>query len=349
MQLTSFTKTLLGVGAGVAVVGGGVGLLVARHQRKDAAEAAYRATPMPVDEFVDRTLAAYDRATYPSPYEQLDTYDEAFRTPDGKLAVGAEDIVGEDVHYFPELVSVDEDQYYQVVTGRAFIHAADRDKDGSTTREELVAAITPYAGGDGTLDETERRTVLTEGKLGVVKDEGELESIAGWNSNSMITAHEAATYVLRGLELDAKDEGSPGVRIADVAPDIQWVDYGKRLGSGPITSVKPALAKIDEAGNGNGVLSVREVADWLVEHHGEGSVVAGHLKIDNDAFAAVLEPQQIARVAATTLDGHVYYSDDIPEDVVDRFYGGSIPEYLDATKGFREFRGGAEWEPDPKA
>lgn len=353
MQLTSFTKMLLGVGAGVAVVGGGAGLLVARHHRKEAAVESYRATPVTVEQFVDKAITAYDRATYPSPYEPFDDYDDAFRKRDGKLQVGAEETLNRRHSFYPELVSIDEDTngwYDKEINGRAFIRAADGDKDGVATREELIAAVTPFAGDDGMLDEAERRRVLEAGKLAVVIDAENVEDIAGWKSNTLITAYDAARLVLgeyRQPDKELMDDGSPAVRIADVAPAIVWAERGSRLGTGPITSVKPAMTAVDAAGNGNGLLSYREVANWLVERHGDDSLVSGHLTHDVDAFARVLSPQVIGRVDADSLAGKIYYEDDVPQADVDRFYGGSIPKYLDAVEGFREFRGDAAWQPDP--
>ncbi len=351
MQLTSFTKTLLGIGAGVAVVGGGAGLLVARHQRKENAETAYRATPVTVDEFVDTTFAAFDTHSYPSPFEPFDDYANDFREPDGKLQVGAEDVLSDDQQFFPELVSIDgEDSYYRMISGREFMQSADQNADGTVTREELTTAVTPYAGDDGKLDEAERRGILTDGGLAKVIDDKDWKSITGWKSNSVMTAYEAASSVLRGYRWDdeeLQDGGSPAVRIADVAPDVPWVEQGTRLGSGEVTSVKPAMAKIDAAGNGNGLLSVQEVAAWLVEHHGDESLVHGHVAKDPEFASKVLKPQSIARIEADTLAGKIYYDDELPKADVDRFYGGSVPNYLDAVKGFQTFRGDAAWQPDP--
>ena len=354
MQITSFQKMLLGVGAGLGVLGGGAGLLVARHNRKEDAEQAYRATPIGIDEFVDRTIAAFDHGTYPSPFEPFDSYADKFREQDGKIHIGPEDVLSEDKKFFPELVSItDDNSYYKEISGREFLRAADTDKDGIATREELTAAVKPFAGDDGKLDEAERKKLLVDGKLAVVVDENEYVTITGWgNSNEVATAYEAASSVLRNLRYansELKDDGSPAVRISEVQPVIPWGEYQKRLGTGQITSVQPAMARIDAAGNGNGLLSMREVADWLVEHHSDDSLVTGHIKNDAELLAKVLEPQQIGRIDADTLDGHGYYDTGVSKADVDRFYKGSIPTYLDSIEGVKKLRGSAEWEPDPRS
>ncbi len=350
MQITSFQKTLLGIGAGLGVIGGGAALLVARHHRTSEAEQAYRATPVSVDDFVDRTIAAFDRGTYPSPYEPIDTYSDAFRKHDGKLNLGSEDVLGEGRRFYPELVTIPEHDYYsKAITAREFLRAADTDEDGVVLRDELVAAVTPYAGADGRLDEAERRTALVDGKLAAIVDTRDVTSITGWNGGGVTTEYEAAKRVLHNVSYDVKDvkdDGSPAIRISDVKPSIPW-RQGAELATGPITSLQPAMTKIDAAGNGNGLLSVREVAEWIVEHHKDPELVAGHVRNDREVFDTIIEAQQIGRIDASTLDGHVYYDTDVPKADVDRFYGGSIPKYVDGTKDFTKARGTAEWEPDP--
>ena len=86
---------------------------------------------------------------------------------DGVLHVGVEDLVPDRRNFYSELVphtDADYDYYFRQ-SGREFLRAADADGDGGVTRDELVAAVRPYAGDDGRLDEAERRKVLVDGKL----------------------------------------------------------------------------------------------------------------------------------------------------------------------------------------
>ena len=355
MQITSFQKMLLGVGATVGVVGGGAGLLVARHHRKQAEEATYRATPVPVSEFVDRTIDAFDDRTYgdplkPGPADRDDT-------KDGVLHVGIEDLVDRDHQFYPEITQADaggDNGYYDRVDGRGFLRAADADKDGAVTREELTAAVKPFAGDDGKLDEAERRKVLIEGKLGVIVDTStpDRPDIVGWDSGSVSTAWSAASVVLRaymphGSKLE--DGGSPAVRISDVEAKVPWTDWQEKnlLGTGPITSARPALARIDdEFGNGNGLVSQGEVAKWIAQTYQDDELLPGHVKQDHDVWAAAVEPTELGRVDATKLSGALYVNDEVPTATVDRFFGGSIPAYVDDIPGFTTARGQAQWQPD---
>lgn len=358
MQITSFQKTLLGIGAGLGVIGGGVGLIVARNHRKDEEAAQYRATPLPVDEFVDRTIDAFDQRTFGDPISPRPMTDEDAEKLDGVLNLGIEDVVRDTDHqYFPELLEVTKgpsEGYYNRIVGRDFLRAADADSNGSVNRAELVAAVTPYAGGDGKLDEAERRKVLVDGKLGVVVDTDKhpIPVISGWERGGVVTASSAADMLLDNyMPYDSKleDEGSPAVKIAELEPKIPWTDWQEKtdLGTGPITSAQPQLAKIDdEFGNGNGLLSQAEAATWIAKEFADPKLLPGHVTDARDAWKNALEPTRLGRVDASKLSGSLYVNDEVPKATVDRFFSGSIPAYVDSQPGFKAARGDAPWQPD---
>jgi hypothetical protein len=351
---------MLIAGGAVGVVGAGVGLFVLRDRRQDAATERYIGTDVPVDEFVQRTMDAFDEGTWGDPRRAHgDDYD-AREKSDGRISLGIEDTIGDDEGYFRELVEVPQDSYYAALSGREFLRRADSDADGHVTRDELTAAVRPHAGDDGKLDLAERKRVLLDEGLAKVVNTEQLEPIAGWSgSEAVVTAWEAAQeamYQLRDQGAEMGEQGDePVLLLGKGRPIIPW-NYGK-LTTGDITSTESVLVEIDQASNKDGKLTQAEIADWIAVKLEDPKLLRGHVRITSepegdydereDLLRDVLKGVRIARVDASTLDGHIYWDTSIPKADVDSLYGGDIRTYLDAVKGFRAARGGAEWEPDP--
>jgi hypothetical protein len=351
MAITSFTRAMLIAGGAVGVVGAGVGLFMLKGRREDAATERYIATDVPVDEFVDRTITAFDTGTWGSPLKPHQDEYRAREKQDGVLSLGVEDTVDESAGYFREIVDIPRGASYDtVVSGRAFLRRADADEDGRVTRDELTAAVRPFAGDDGRFSLDERRKLLTDEGLGKLDRSQKMEPIAGWIGNGEVeTAYSAAQdamYVISnngGTRVTVGDEDA--IDISKVRPLIPW-NY-QHLTTGDITSSAAMLAKLDEQTNGDGKLTRTELAGWIADTFKDPKLLYGHVKLDNNALEQALAGTRIARVDAGSLAGHVYYDTSIPKADVDRFFGGDIREFLDEVKGFKKARGDAKWEPDP--
>jgi hypothetical protein len=355
VQITSFQKALLAVGGGLALVGGGITVGVLRaHRRQDELE-AYTATPVKVDDFVRRTFDAFDTGTYGDPLVQVpdEGYYTRRETPDGIINLGVEDSVDSRKTFFREIVDDRDLGYYQRLNGREFLRAADTDENGQVTKQELTAAVRPFAGDDGALDEAERRTVIVEHGLGKIVRTEQLPVIAGWGTayDGPRTAAAAAKDVMRDIRvIGAKQGDKPdprGLPIDRIAPSIPWTRYGEALGTGDISSMAPGAAKVDRAGNHDGYLSTDELAKWIADTYQGGKLLYGHVDAPRDKILKDLASQRIGRVDASALRGHLYYDTSISESDRSEFYGGDVRTFLDGIEGFSKARGDAPWEPDP--
>ncbi len=322
-------RVALAAVSGVAVVGGIVGMFVAQQRREDRADAAIDARLVPVDEFVDTVLQAFDTRSYDDPFEPPPARGTAGML-DAQLAVGFEDRVRKDLLFHPEIVGR-ADPYGQVVSGRRFISGADTDGDGVATRSELEAAVRTRAGRDGMLDLSERRAILLDDGLGEVVADDSLQVITGWDRGSLTrtTAGTAAVAALRELGV----EGEPAelqLRLVDVEPELPWSDpYRRALRDGPITSLRGPLGEIDEAGDGDGVVSVRELAAWIDARYGTDELLDGHVSIPaGESPIEHLTPQVIGSIEL--LDGVAYAraAKDLPDTDVQRWYDGSVEAHV---------------------
>ena len=361
MQLSSFQRTLLYGAGALAAVGGGIGLVVARNHRIEETDTAAREAGIDVDRFTDAVIDAYDHSSYVDPLQPpAQSGEEIDRTPDGVLAIGADDYSFRSRGLYPEIVG--ELGYQEVASGREFLRRADSDGNDLVTRDELRAAIAPFAGDDGLLGEAERRRLLLDEGLARPSRRTQEDTITGWlrnGDNSVQPAGYVASAFMRDIErtgvtvANAGERGARSVRVDDVEARFPWArredDEPPMLESGEITTLQPALARIDDAGDGDGVVTEREVAEFVATEYRTPGLLDGHVRLPGDAAAliGVLDRQQVGRIDRSTLQGHAYLDPGVPKGDIDRFYGGNLARWLNAQPGVRDALGGVAWKPDP--
>ena len=370
MTLAPLTRNLL-IGAGVV---GAAGLATAvfltersnRREEADQQQAARDAKLSPA-EVATRAITAFDEGTFD--LLSIDGYGATANTQakDGVLTLGQEDTTSRNsarTGLFPETIDLEEGQ---VQSARAMLLAADSNDDGNVTHAELSAAITPYAGADGVLDEADRRRALVDGGLGepvsyadMPKIEREDAVVRAGDVVDWMTDHGYSSSDPDGFlsatfpDLDAftlDDEGSRAFRIADHGTATGTRAYGHGVVTGPITSTIPTLTQLErEHGNGNGLLSERELGRWI----------ATKGRIDNQPFGYVdlaktrgigdrIERERLGRIDVTTMSGKLYYDTTVPQASIDAHYGGNLTKWIEEHTHVGAYKGEVQWQPDPQS
>ena len=347
MRPSANVRFAAGAVAGLAVLGGVAGIFIAQQRRHDRVDAEASNRPMPVDTFVDTILEAFDTRSYVDPLQAPPMRGDAGRR-DGQLALGAEDTARVDLLFHPDVLDRSP-RYYEVLSGRRFLESADTDDDSVVTRAELTAAVAARAGADALLDRAERRRILVDDGLAQVMSERDLPRITGWGRNGLklTTAGAAAVAAMRELGASG-DPATLQVRLRDLDPVLPWADaYQRTLKSGWITSMRAPLGRIDAAGDGDGTVTVPELAAWIAETYAADDLLPGHVRIAGTSPLDELPPQVIGRIRVDGDQVTAWREPDLAGADVDRWYGGDVGEHVRTELGGSTAVEGIRWLDSP--
>lgn len=214
------------------------------------------------------------------------------------------------------------------------------------------------SGGDGAVTTAELEQVLTA-RFGATLDAAALDRLrtespglftgpevdAPYNTGfpHMIDASNASERWRDAVGLDSSfiddDSGSRAINISR---------QRLRRDGNKLQSAAPFLSGIDrEFGNGNGLLSQREIGAYLA-HRLAPAAAAQTLfdskEVDATAAADKSSVYTMLGTANTGLGGGLTYNSALPKHVVEAHFGGSVATYLEQQTGYAK-RYGAEWKP----